>query len=250
MNEPPRLVTKGAWLLALMLVWTGSAAWAGEVELTPEERERERQLLLESIRQTQAPARDLDIELDTSHASALGSPAAPLVMIELADYQCGFCRRHLQMVMPHLIRDYVDTNRLRYLFLEFPVEQRHPQALAAASAARCAGEQGRYWEMRQQLYSHPLELDTSGFRLRADALGLDRARFDGCIDSVRYEPLIRASMAQGVELMARGTPTFFLGWPVAGEKRVHLIRRIDGAQPYELFQREIDRLLELAGPGT
>lgn len=233
--------------LLLMLVCAGSVSWAetgsDPAELSTEELELERQRLLEAMRQAQSPVRDLDLDFQIEGLPALGSTDAPLVLIELADYQCGFCRRHHQMVMPEIVRDYVETGRLRAVFVEFPVEQKHPQAIAAANAARCAQDQGRYWEMRHRLYEHPFALDPAGFSAQADAIGLDRASFDACVRDAVHEPAIRAGLTQAHTLMVRGTPTFLLGWSVEGEERVRLTRRINGAQPYALFQGEIDTLL-------
>jgi protein-disulfide isomerase len=214
-----------------------------EPALSAEELARERQLLMETLQQARAPARDITAEIDVVGASSLGSTRAPLVLIELGDYQCTFCRRHLQMVMPDLLAQYVESDKVRYVFLDFPVEKAHPQAVPAANASRCAGDQGYYWEMRQRLYGHPLELNPAGFSAHAATLGLDQASFDRCVEQNIHEEAIRANKAIGLELLVRGTPTFFLGYPVGDGSRVSLVRRINGAQPLDVFQREIDGAL-------
>jgi protein-disulfide isomerase len=214
-----------------------------EPALSAEALERERQLLMETLQQARAPARDIAAEIDIVGASSLGSTQAPLVLIELGDYQCSFCRRHLQMVMPGLLAQYVESDKVRYVFLDFPVEKAHPQAIPAANAARCAGDQGYYWEMRQRLYGNPLELNSAGFSAHAVTLGLDQASFDSCVGQNIHEEAIRADKALGLELLVRGTPTFFLGYPVGDGGRLSLIRRINGAQSMDVFQREIDGAL-------
>src|SRR5690606_19329787 len=91
------------------------------------------------------------IELDG--APERGSAAAPLVLVEFSDYQCPFCRRHAQQVLPELLKHYVDAGRVRYVMKQFPLVSLHPQAELAARAALCAGDQGDYWEMHDALFS-------------------------------------------------------------------------------------------------
>jgi protein-disulfide isomerase len=239
----PYVIVAFSLLLSLTGPMSAETQSPPEPTLSAEELARERQLLMETLQQARAPVRDIAAEIDVVGASSLGSIRAPLVLIELGDYQCSFCRRHLQMVMPDLLAQYIESEKLRYVFLDFPVEKAHPQAIPAANAARCAGDQGYYWEMRQRLYGHPLELNSAGFSAHAVTLGLDQVSFDRCLEQNIHEEAIRADKAIGLELLVRGTPTFFLGYPVGDGGRVSLVRRINGAQSLDVFQREMDGAL-------
>ena len=75
-----------------------------------------------------------------------------IVFMEFSDYQCPFCKQFAAEVLVDLKADFIDTGRARYIFRDFPLEQIHPQARAAANAARCAGEQGKYFEYHDVLF--------------------------------------------------------------------------------------------------
>lgn len=216
---------------------------AADPGLSEGEVARERAALLAIMTQAQAPATAADDRITLPAAAALGNGEAPVVLVEFGDYQCGFCRRHLLNVMPILLRDHVATGRLRYVFIEFPAERNLPASLAASNAALCAHDQGRYWEMRERIYTHPMNVDADGFLRHAEQLGLDLARFGDCVATVPYDALIREHLALGQQLRVRGTPTFFVARASGDAGALHFERRITGAQPPELFQREIEALL-------
>jgi protein-disulfide isomerase len=237
-------------LLPALLLWVFAVSASAEpgasspADAIPDaELAREREALLQLMAAARAPASDVSREIDFTYAAVLGSVDAPTVLIEFADYQCGFCRRHLFTVMPGLIEDYVNAGRLLYAFMEFPAAERGPESLAAANAARCAGEQGKYWEMRERLYAHPYSHDAGGFQVQGGLLGLEPSAYERCLETLAHEEVIRAHVAVGLQLGVRGTPSFFLGVPTGDGNRVQLLRRIVGAQPAELFRTEIDTAL-------
>ena len=215
--------------------------------LSQEDIAREREALLQLMSAARSPVASVAVEIDVTGAATLGAAEAPVVLVEFADYECGFCRRHQFTVMPPLIEEYLDTGRVQYVFLEFPAVDRNPQALSAANAARCAGDQGKYQEMRESLYRNPYSLDAAGLVAQGNALGLELAAYTACIEAFAHEETIRAHMALGQQLGVRGTPFFFLGQPGDDDGRVHVHRRIAGAQPLELFRTEIDVALKAQG---
>ena len=164
---------------------------------------------------------------------ALGDPNAPVTIVEFSDYQCPFCAQHVRENLPQLQAEFVDTGRVRYVFKDFPIAGIHPQAPVAHEAARCAGEQGAYWAMHDQLYAGQSEWAGSSdataiFKRYASELGLDTNGFETCLKSGRWEEAVNADLAEGASLGARGTPTFFIdGYPLVG------------AAPYETFQYAI-----------
>ena len=116
----------------------------------------------------------------------------------------------------------------------------HKNALKAAQAARCAGEQDRFWEMRHVLVVNARNLAPDTFPTHARDLGLDVDRFRGCLDAERHGPAIQQDVAEARALGITGTPTF-----VVGRSAPDAIDgvRIVGAQPYAAFAARIQELL-------
>ncbi len=170
-------------------------------------------------------------------AGAMGDPDAPITIVEYTDYQCPFCQRHAQQTMPQIISELIDSGRVYYMLKDFPLDQLHPNARAAAAAARCAGEQDAYWEMHDAIFNSQSTWAESAAALSTLAadLGLDMDSFNNCIESGKYEDVVQANLEEGTQLGVRGTPAFFIdGFPVSG------------AQPFELF----DYAVSLAEEGT
>lgn len=123
---------------------------------------------------------------------------------------------------------------------DLPLESIHSLAFRAALASRCAGEQGKYWEMRARLFANPQTIDQAAGH--AAAVGVDRARFDACMAAGRVAEEIRRDMAQAQAAGVTGTPTFMLATTDA-RGRLKVQRVISGAQPFANFQSQIDALL-------
>lgn len=184
--------------------------------------------------------------LDVSDQPSLGAGQARLVLIEFSDYQCRFCRRHLSSTMPQLLAGRIATGDLLYAFFDYPAETRHPEAFAAAVAARCAADQGAFWPMRQQLFT---VLGPAQLLERAEALGLRTDAMKACLSDPQAAARVRRDVALAESLGIRGTPTFLLGYRTRESGPVSILRRIVGAQPLEVFERAIDSVLaEAAEP--
>ena len=225
----------GAAALAVFALATASA----DPGLSAEEIANERAALLAIMAQNQAPAVDAAEQIPLPDAAMLGAADAPVLLIEFGDYQCGFCRRHVMNVMPTLLQDHVVPGRVRYVFLEYPAERNLPASLEASNAALCADDQGRYWEMRQQIYANPMSIDADGYRRHAASLELDMQAFDECLEQVPHAARIEQHVALGRQLGVRGTPTFFVAVSGSGDGDLRLVRRITGAQPLDLFEQEL-----------
>ena len=170
-----------------------------------------------------------------------GKAEAPLTIIEFSDYQCPYCKRHVDQTLPKLLADYVDTGKARYAFRDYPLEQIHPLAAKAAEAARCAGDQGKYWEMHDRLFANQKELQPEKLPSHAEALKLDVTAFRSCVDDGRYAARVKEDLQAGEELGARGTPMFVVGTSGGGQVTTGVV--IHGAQPIAVFKSEIDKLL-------
>src|SRR6266852_9091619 len=103
---------------------------------------------------------------------ALGRPDAPVTLVEFGDFQCGFCKRFHSDAYGELKRNYIDTGKVRFVSRDLPLEF-HPYAMKAAEAARCAGDQQKYWELRDALYSNAAPPSEDVIKKAVETLSLD-----------------------------------------------------------------------------
>lgn len=132
---------------------------------------------------------------------------------------------------------------MKLVFLDFPLESIHKQALKAAEASRCAGEQGKYWEMHNQLFANPTALEVADLVRYATTLNLDSQKFQECINSGKYVNDIRKDMAEGQRVGVRGTPAFYIGVLEQEPFKVRVLKILRGARPYTDFKQAIDSVL-------
>lgn len=158
----------------------------------------------------------------------LGKADAPVTIVQFAEYQCYFCNK-VQPTLEALLEDY--DGKVRLVYKDFPLEN-HSRALPAAIAARCAGEQGKYWEMSNKLLADQQALDDADFVAHAETLGLDGEKFAACRSGGQMEPLVRAAFQLGQEVGVAATPTFYVNGLL-----------VSGAQPYDQFKAIIDQEL-------
>lgn len=175
-------------------------------------------------------------------AAIRGESTAKLVLIEFSDYQCPFCQGYFRETYPQIKRDYVDKGIIRYVLCDFPLSTIHKSAVKAAEAAHCAGEQGKYWEMRSLLMQGQSQLDVSSLMRTAQQVGLDSAQFQQCVDDAGYEKKIAQQIRQASEHGIRGTPAFMLGFAEPDGKTVRIDRTITGSPSYDVFKQEIEEL--------
>ena len=169
----------------------------------------------------------------------LGQANAPVTLVEFTDLECPFCRSFHVGTFDKIKQTYIDTGKVRFVTFDFPLDI-HPNARVAAVAVRCAGEQGKFWEMRHLVTVNAATLSRETYVNLAKGLGLDTAKLDQCIDGDQYKSDIDRDMAAGVSLGVNGTPTFFVGKTAADGIEA---QRIVGAQPYPVFEAQIKALL-------
>lgn len=164
-----------------------------------------------------------------------GNAAAPVTIVEYADFQCPSCDAFFRTVEPRLVNAYVKTGKAKLVFKNFPWIGE--ESRRAAEAAACAGAQGRFWEYHDLLYTDQRGENSGAFsvpRLKrfAAQLGLDQTSFDACVDGRAYEAAVAADLQEAERLGLTGTPTFVIDG-----------QRIVGAQDYRVFAGVIDRAL-------
>ncbi|MGH8522377.1 MAG: DsbA family protein [Gammaproteobacteria bacterium] len=196
---------------------------------------------IKKLLQPPHPIRPIDAVLEVGDAPLKGKKDAKLTLIEFSDYQCPFCRRHVETTLPQLEKDYIATGKLRYVFRDFPLESIHAQAVKAAEAAHCAGEQGKYWELHDKLFANQKTLAPENLVAYAKAIGLEAGRFNECLESGKYAGKIKRGIAEGQKLGITGTPTLLLGRS-AGDQ-VKEVKMMVGALPFALYKEEIEKLL-------
>jgi protein-disulfide isomerase len=176
--------------------------------------------------------------LDVARLPVLGSQTAPVVIVEFADFQCPYCRRHYGGVFKDLKKEFIDTGVVAYAFVNLPMESIHPQARFLADVGICAGRQGRFWQMHDLLFERDIDNDT-GVQQAAAELGLQSGPMMECLqDDVSLGQRIDEDMGMARALRVNSTPTFAFG-RLQGNGRALLVAAIHGAQPLTAFRKEI-----------
>ena len=139
-------------------------------------------------------------------APVRGPKNAPVAFVEFADFECPFCRQ-MQPQIEKLLKEY--NGKVALYFKDFPLPI-HPHAEKAAEAARCAAEQGAFWDYHDVLFREGSNLEVSQLKEFARALGKDTARFNTCLDAGGEASAIEKDLAQGRRLGIAGTPGFFI----------------------------------------
>jgi protein-disulfide isomerase len=225
MNKKYTLLIAAGVLIVLGFVWWSSSAKKGTASLkeaanTPPAAE-------ENVK-----AAEVSVDDDPS----LGSPDAPVTIVEFSDFQCPYCSGFYSDTFGQIKEQYIDTGKVKLVYRDFPLSSIHQYAEKAAEAADCANEQGKFWEYSDILFSDQADWNTVGvakFKEYAGQLGLNTDKFNSCLDSGSMAQEIQNDFDQGRQYGVSGTPSFF----VNGEL-------ITGAQPFSVFKQKIDSLLQ------
>ncbi len=165
-----------------------------------------------------------------------GPDAAPVTIVEFSDFECPYCGR----VNP-AIEKVLDTygDKVRIVFRQFPLDI-HPNARKAGEASLCAGEQDRFWQMHDVMFSDQKNLAVDGLKALAAGIGgLDASAFNACLDSGRFAETVEEDLKAGARAGVSSTPAFFING-----------RHLSGAQPYENFVEAIDDELKRVGKSS
>lgn len=177
-------------------------------------------------KQAQVQGQLVDISVGT--LPVLGEEKAPVVMIEFSDFQCPFCGRHFSQTEPQIIEKYVKTGKVRLAYRDFafldaiggiPPEQ--GESHLASVAARCANEQGKFWDYHNYLFRNQKGENQGAFSVVnlkkfAQTLGLDMGNFNSCFDSLKYLEQVKKDTTEGQDAGVSGTPSFFIGRSTGG----------------------------------
>lgn len=185
------------------------------------------------------PPQPAHARLHMEGAPMLGSKDAPITLVEFSDYQCPFCQRFHLQTYAQLKKDYIDTGKVRFYSRDLPIDQLHPNATRAAQAARCAGDQGQFWALRDIMSSHPESLDMASLVTDATSLHMNADTFKSCVESGKYQEAVKSDLLEAMKIGADGTPSFVVGKSTPDGVDGDLIV---GAQPYSVFQDKFKAL--------
>lgn len=172
-------------------------------------------------------------ELSLADTVIRGAANAQLVFVELADFQCPACGQYARETFPRIVREFVDTGVVKYVFLNHPNVAARPQAFRASEAAECAGMQGAYWPMHDLLFNNQSYADDATLIAYASSVGTDDKAFRACLQS-GARARVEAHLARGKSFSVSSTPTFLLG-RMDGDT-VRIFGKIVGAHPYDAFR--------------
>lgn len=225
------LITLGAALLVFAFIWPSLRPIAEVISVDPG---------------THPSAND----------NSMGNADAPIVIEEFSDFQCPFCEQFHENTEPLLRQYYIDTGKVRFVYRSMGnwvsgnIGGGKTESQDSALAAYCAGEQNKFWEMHAHLFANVLGEDVGSFTdqrnkaIAAQVEGLDVDQFNSCYDSGEYADRVQQDMADGTAAGISGTPGFIVSYTVNGETRT---RKIDGAQPFNVFQQELEAALAEIG---
>ena len=168
----------------------------------------------------------------------LGNPDAGISIVEFSDFQCPFCgRAHTGALSEFKNSDYFKNGDVNLVYKQFPLSSIHPFAQNAGEASLCAQDQGKFWEYHDTLFANQGSLDDSSLKAYASQLGLDKGKFDSCLDGDDYKSEVLKETAQATAAGGRGTPYFVVINNDNGNTQT-----VSGAVPWSNFEAAISSL--------
>ena len=181
----------------------------------------------------QAPTGPVDVSV--GHLPVQGDKDAKVTVIEFADFQCPFCKQWFEEVGPNLIKDYVDTGKVKFAYRHYAFLGQ--ESTDAALASECANEQEKFWEYHDYLFNNQKGENQGAFSVEnlkqfAATLGLNTGQFNTCMDSKKYADNVTKDQEEGTKAGVNGTPATFVNGLL-----------ISGAAPYSTFKETIEQEL-------
>lgn len=176
---------------------------------------REIRLLLErqaqnSLTRAKNPVPNRTGKVKIGTGSVLGRADAPVTIVEYTDYQCPHCGRFHNTTFEELKKNYIDTGKILFISRDLPLSF-HQNSLRAAQAARCAGEQDKFWQLRDLLIRNSSNLEQKAIVSYAQQVQLDTDKFNACVNGDKYIDEIRGEVAEANSIGITGTPSFIVG---------------------------------------
>jgi protein-disulfide isomerase len=164
------------------------------------------------------------VAVNSDRGFAQGAQNAPVAIVEFSDFQCPFCKGVVPTVK-QLVATY--PGRVKWVFRDFPIDSLHPAARTAHEAARCAGDQGKFWEYHDLLFERAPNHSPQELKAYAQEVKLDVAAFAQCLDGGQYRDTVVKDVEEGERLGVSGTPTFFInGRPLVGNQTMEAFKAV------------------------
>lgn len=188
------------------------------------------------------------VERPSADFNAAGDPNAPITITEYSDFQCPYCRIFFENTEALLMERYVASGTAYFVYKSVGGFI-GPESRDAAESAYCAGDQGKFWQMHDILFSNQTGENVGAYSERrlnafADEIGLERDQYDECMSSGKYADLTDQDAQDATAAGIQATPSFVISYEVNGETRTRLIQ---GAQPIDKFVEEIEAALAEMG---
>lgn len=211
----------GCVVLACGAIFIGVIAFAG-----PQ--------MVQKLFPSQAAAADEQLRSVTEN-NTMGDPNAPIKIIEYGDFQCPYCLQFWQETEPQLIEEYINTGIVYFEFRSFPIVG--PESFTAAEGAYCAGDQGKFWEYHDTLFTNWTGENVGDFTHEkliqyADSLALDIQVFEQCLNDGTHTATVEQDRADAEADNVHATPTFIINGNI-----------VEGSQPFEVMKHIIEELL-------
>ncbi len=219
-------------VLTLIVIILGGAAWYF-ISIPPQSSQ--------SLTQS-ATAANTAAELLSGSPPVMGESTAAVTIVEFGDFQCPSCDQWFRSVEPQIVQSLIQSGKAKLEWRDF--DYYGPDSTMASEAAYAAGEQGKFWQMYDLLYSSQ-QAPNNGWASKdnlekfAQQLGLNMTEFNTDFASGKYVSLINANYQLGTSLGVNGTPTFFVIGP--NGKSITIV----GGQPYSTFQTAVDSLVNV-----
>ena len=172
------------------------------------------------------------VDVSVNGAPSKGSEKAEVTIVKFEDFQCPYCKA-VQPNFEEVLKRY--DGKVRLIHKDLPLDQIHPQARQAAEAARCADDEGKFWQYHDKLYASAPKAAPEDLKSYAKEVGLNDNSFEKCLSTGKYKGSVQKDVDEGARLGLTGTPIFFING-----------REISGAQPIEAFTAIIDEELARA----
>jgi protein-disulfide isomerase len=212
----------------------------GQADAILDELKQIRQLLERQQTTSATPPLPTRGKLKSDGGYTLGSKDAAVTMVEFTDYECPFCRQFESATFGEIRKKYIDTGKVLLVVRNLPLSI-HSNAMRAAQAALCAGDQGQFWGMNDLLFSGSAEnLGGEGILHSARKLPMDVSVFKSCLDGGKHIPDVLKDQQDAAALQLSGTPSFLIGKVTGGVVDGSILM---GAQPFAVFDSKLGDLL-------
>ena len=220
---------RGFWiaLVLIALLGVGALAW------------------LSSRPKTQVTRIDPSLPPLKAEGYVLGSPTAPVEVIEFADFECPACGQFATITEPDVRTRLVSTGQVRVRYMDFPLPM-HKNTWDASLAAACANDQGKFWEMHDALFANQDRWNGEATsRPRgpigdlAKSVGLDMTKYNACMDADTHRAKIQSHVAEAEKRNITSTPTFVFNGTV-----------VPSALPYDAFKKYVDEAAKAPAPAA